>query len=89
MVGLIILLAITTPGSKQPLRDDGFGACPAFTHYHPTEWEFLSGEIYEGHDSQLVYLDGLCHRDDTDEPVKELPKLPKPKFKPDPDNVWL
>lgn len=34
-------------------------------------------------------MDGLCHRDDDDSPIKERTKLPKAQFKPDPKRVWL
>lgn len=75
-------------------QDDAWGQCPAFTHYHATPAEVLSNGGYDagpGHNFDLWYgivsLDGLCHDDKTDEPIKERPKLPKPK--PNPKDVWL
>jgi hypothetical protein len=55
------------PGSQ--LRDDGFGSCPAFTHFHAL-----------GANDSL--LDGRCHADDDDrvvsDPASTMPADPSP-----------
>lgn len=86
-----ILLAASGPIGKS--QDDGFGVCPAFTHWHP-DVEAMDGPDKEW-DEPFDYfrkeamLDGLCHRDDDDSPIKERPKLRKPQFKPNPIWQWL
>jgi hypothetical protein len=74
-------------------QDDGFGVCPAFTHFHPLigVGGATGGDPHQNPPVTLMgmAMDGLCHDDTTDQPVKERPKLPKPKFKPDPHNKWL
>lgn len=61
----IALLTQPAPSRPQPevktassprLRDDGFGVCPAFTHYH-------------AYDASNPLLDGKCHADGDDRPI--------------------
>lgn len=40
-----------------PLRDDGYGVCPAFTHYH-------------ARDAKEPELDGKCHADSDDHAIE-------------------
>ena len=75
----------TGPSGKQ---DEGLSRCPAFSHYHHLLKEWTDeGQWPLAADPKD--LDGLCHDDKTDEPIKERPKLPKPRFKPDPKSTWL
>lgn len=83
MIILLVFLALVTPQT----RDDGFGVCPAFTHLHPYRYGFTWWPS-EDDKYNSISLDGLCHRDDDDSPIKERPNLPKPKFKPDPKSIW-
>ncbi len=46
----------TAPSPR--LRNDGFGVCPAFTHYH-------------AHDARNPLLDGKCHADADDRPIPD------------------
>jgi hypothetical protein len=73
-------------------QDDGFGVCPAFSHYHePINKEGGISNLQERAERDfrwdLNMSDGKCHRDDNDEPIKERPKLPKPN--PNPKDKWL
>lgn len=80
--GIAVRVAASGPTAKQ---DDHWGECPAFQHYHSMKWE-----AEEPLDSayRTVIRDGLCHDDKTDEPIKERPKLSKPRFKPNPKAAW-
>lgn len=77
MIPLLALALITQPARKAPpvqtagnaasapvLRDDGFGVCPAFTHYH-------------AYQTGVSALDGRCHRDSDDRAIENIP-APKP-----------
>lgn len=74
-------------------QDDGYGSCPAFTHRHPVMGTggATGGDANPTPPVVLMgsVMDGLCHRDDDDSPIKERTKLPKAQFKPDPKRVWL
>jgi hypothetical protein len=71
------------------LRDDGYGMCPAFSHYHPTVDDIgrhpneLLPWVDTKENGTWPALDGLCHRDSDDAAIKDRKVLPKP-FKPDP-----
>lgn len=78
MIPLLAIALMTQPAQKAPpaqtpgkiapmpaLRDDGFGVCPAFTHYH----------AYQAGDAAL---DGRCHRDNDDRAIENIP-APKPR----------
>lgn len=84
-------------GPAGSTRDNGFGQCPAFTHYHDEYNEFLystDSRVFGEVDNQIghvAHLDGKCHDDITDEPVADPDrrKLPKPTFHANPDLNWL
>lgn len=85
-------VSLAASGSTAKTQDDGFGVCPAFTHFHPyikaiPEHGGYADNMYSPV-IPLKWLDGLCHRDDDDSPIKERPRLPKPQFKPDPKSKW-
>lgn len=85
-------------------RDDHWGECAAFTHHHATpeeidrdpyahlamafEYDKWAETAKDGEPSHIT-LDGLCHDDKTDEPIRDRPTLHKPKFKPDPKSKWM
>jgi hypothetical protein len=85
MLTVLMLMLGTIPSAK-PLQDDGYGMCPAFQHYHPTEDQALKNPAYGGLiiDGKIgtLELDGLCHRDSDDAAIKDRKVLPK--FNPDP-----
>ncbi len=81
------------PGGKTGpagTQNDGFGVCPAFTHYH-IDWRDheLIEMSPEDRTKAMVFLDGKCHRDDNDAPINEKPDLKRSKIKPDPKDKWL
>jgi hypothetical protein len=58
-------------GQQHPsghLQDDGYGKCPAFSHYHARDPKTDAS------------LDGKCHRDSDDSVIDDAPRkeLPKP-----------
>lgn len=80
-------MAVTVAASG-PTANDREGECPAFTHRHATVEEVNSGKDYptplpDLNRGLLVAppLDGLCHDNNTDKPIEEQPKLPKPNIK--------
>jgi hypothetical protein len=87
MIALLLILILVP---SKPLKDDGFGVCPAFTHYH-ADWRTEDVTVVDPKDRarDFIYLDGKCHRDDSDEPINAKPDLKKRKPKPDPKDKWL
>lgn len=81
-----VVLAASKDTGKQ---DDAWGQCPAFTHLHALELDPDSKprKLFEFNIGVWSQADGLCHKDSDDSPIKERPKLPKPK--PNPKDIWL
>lgn len=99
ILALAVAFASQTPKGT-PLQDDGFGVCPAFSHYHDP------GAIYIPIDPRAIppggmpmplgslVGDGKCHSDDDDSVVdaKTGKKLPKPQLPIDPAKLppgWM
>lgn len=72
---------------RDSLVGDGSGVCSGPSHYHS-----LSGVLppWSPHDYGRpgIDLDGLCHRNDNDRPVRQQPVIPKVRFQPDPKSDW-
>ena len=104
MIQLLLLLLAFLPAPKQALKDDGFGMCPAFSHYHArmTIEQAMSNDIdktiaglsqpdRDHWGDWEMQLDGRCHADADDSVVDlDRKKLPVPApYVPDKKLGWL
>ena len=90
MIPALLIAMILTPAARP--KDDGFGVCPAFTHYH-ADWRTEDTRDLDPKDREgewrTVFFDGKCHRDSDDEPIDKKPDLKRRKPKPNPNDKWL